>query len=125
MLARAQVQTAAMASRINTALAPMIGKMKMLGMLGGGAAVAGVGFGVKLAADAEQAKMAFEVMLHSASKAETMMRDLRKFAAATPFELPGITEAARALLAFSIPAEDVMGVLQPRRGCRLRSPDSS
>jgi tape measure domain-containing protein len=80
-----------------------------------GAAIGGVslgigGLGVKLAGDMEQAEVAFETMLGSADKAKGLLVDLNKFAASTPFELPGIVDASKKLLAFgstagSIPRE--------------------
>lgn len=71
----------------------------------GGAASAGV-YGVYKAlgpaADMEQYSIQLEVMLGSAEKAKARLADLRKFSAETPFELPGVIEAANLMQAFGI-----------------------
>lgn len=56
--------------------------------------------GAKIASDMEQAEIAFGTMLGSADAAKATLADLTQFAAKTPFELPGITEAARGLIMF-------------------------
>lgn len=81
----------------------------------------------------EQTQVAFENLLGSAQKAETLLADLRRFNVATPFELPQIQNAAKQLLAmgetmneivpdltaigdvgakFSASSEDVNGVIR-------------
>ena len=71
-----------------------------------------LGFGVKLAAEAEQAQVAFKTMLGSAEKAKDVLGDLRQFAAETPFQLPELVGAARKLLAFGTSARDVVAELR-------------
>lgn len=67
--------------------------------LGGLFAAGGfLGWGIKLAADAESAQISFEVLLGSASKAKEVLAELRDFAATTPFEMPELKEAALMLL---------------------------
>lgn len=63
-------------------------------------------------ADYEQKLTSLEVLLQSAEKAETMMENLNKFGAETPFELPEITNATTQLLAFGTAEEEVMTKLQ-------------
>jgi hypothetical protein len=63
---------------------------------------------VKSAADMEMQQAAFETMLGSASKAEAMLKDLAKFAAATPFQLPDLAKGAKTMLAFGIEAEKIL-----------------
>ena len=81
-------------------------------------AIAGVGgamlvrHGVMLAGTLEQNKVAFETMLGSASKADDMLRQIADFAASTPFQLPGLQQASKTLLAFRIPQEEIMGNLE-------------
>jgi tape measure domain-containing protein len=57
---------------------------------------------------AEQTRIQFEVMLGSASKADTMIRQIREFAAATPFETQDLEQATSTMLGFGIAAEDIM-----------------
>lgn len=56
----------------------------------------------------EQTQVAFENLLGSASAAEDMLKDLRAFNVATPFELPQIEAAAKQLLAMGETAEEVI-----------------
>jgi len=81
---------------------------KLTGMLGGGGLLAGIGFGVKYAADAEQASIAFTTMIGDAKKAESLLGDLKKFAAETPFQLPEVRDAGRNLLAMGFSAAQVI-----------------
>jgi len=67
---------------------------------------------IKLAGDLEQAKIAFTTMLWSAEKADDLLRDLSKFAAKTPFELVGIRQNAKQLLAMGIASEDLLPTLK-------------
>lgn len=67
---------------------------------------------IKAAAEAEMTAAAFETMLGSASKAEKMLGDLRSFAAATPFEMTGLTSAAKTLMQFGIESQDVLPTLK-------------
>lgn len=83
----------------------------------GGAAVAGaLGLGavsaIKQAAAFEQSQIAFETMLGSADKAKTLLSDITKFAAATPFELPEIEASAKSMLAFGFSAEEIIPKLR-------------
>lgn len=82
--------------------------------LGGLAAAVGgaIGFGVKLAADLEQAEIAFGTMLGSADAAKTMIAELQAFAAKTPFEFPEIQKGARNLLAFGVAADEIPNTLR-------------
>jgi tape measure domain-containing protein len=83
---------------------------RSLAVVGAAAAVAG-GAAVKLAAQWEQTEIAFTTMLGSSEKAKTFLRDLDKFAARTPFELPGLIDASRKLLAFGFEAESIIPVM--------------
>ncbi|MHB8972620.1 MAG: tape measure protein [Pirellulaceae bacterium] len=111
MLASAQAQTVAAGRAIGGAMKSVGGMaanaVGTLATMGGGAAVAGASWGIKLAADAEQAKVAFGVMLGSAAEADKMLKSLETFAATTPFEIPGVTQAAKSLLAFGVQAKDI------------------
>jgi tape measure domain-containing protein len=82
-------------------------------LAGMGLALAGVGAlvgGVFLrqAGIMEQSKIAFETMLGSATKAQQLLQDITKFAAATPFEIPELVESSKKLLAFGFAAEEII-----------------
>lgn len=72
----------------------------------------GLTFGIRLAAQMEQAEVAFGTMLGSSKKAKAVLADINRFAASTPFELPGLVDASRKLLAFGTPAEELISVLR-------------
>lgn len=78
-----------------------------------GAAVGGafLTMGVRAAVAAEQAEVAFEVMLGSAERAKALLGELTAFAAATPFRFPEIRKGAQALLAFGSEAEEIIPTL--------------
>lgn len=63
-------------------------------------------------AEFEQSKIAFSTMLGSAEKANTLLRDLANFASKTPFELKGIEQSAKQLLAFGIEEEKIVNTLK-------------
>jgi len=67
---------------------------------------------VKAAAEYEQTRIAFENLLQSAEQASAFLRDLERFAARTPFELPQLERAARQLLAFGFAAQDILPMLR-------------
>lgn len=67
---------------------------------------------LSMAADFEQSKIAFEVMLGSAKKGDRLLKDLFDFAAKTPFEFPQIKQAATTLLSLGTSAEDIPDILR-------------
>lgn len=73
---------------------------------------AGVSFGVSLAAEFEKTETAINTILKSTSLTKGVMQELADFARSTPFELPGIAEAARALLGAGTSVGDLKGELQ-------------
>lgn len=81
-------------------------------------AVTGVGlaglvtFGLKSAASLEQAQIGFETLLKSGKRARLFLGDLQKFAAATPFELPGLIDASRTLLGVGVSSKQVIPLLK-------------
>ncbi len=89
---------------VRSAIAPLAAISLAIGASLGGI---GIGTGIKLAADMEQAQVAFEVMLGSADEAKKLLAELDDFAASTPFQLPGIIDAGRKLLAFGSTAQDI------------------
>jgi hypothetical protein len=66
---------------------------------------------VNMAAELEQNTIAFEVMVGSAEKATSLLGDLRKFAAETPFSNKEVTAGARQLLAYGVAAEQIIPTL--------------
>jgi len=81
-----------------------------MGVVGAGI-LALVGTGVKLAADQEQAMIAFTSMLGSAEEAKTFLEGLADFAANTPFELAGLRDSSRMLLAFGFQAKEIIPIM--------------
>jgi tape measure domain-containing protein len=79
-----------------------------LGLLGGAA----VTMGVTTAASMERATISFETLLGSGERARRFLADLNEFAAATPFELPGLIASARQLLGAGQAARDIIPTLQ-------------
>lgn len=80
----------------------------------GFAAAAGVaiGRGLKTAAALEQTEVGLKTLTGSASAAQDMLGKLTGFARATPFEMQGLAENARALLGVGVAADDVIPTMQ-------------
>jgi tape measure domain-containing protein len=77
----------------------------------GGLAAAGAILGVKTAANLETAEVAFTQLLGSGKRARAFLGELKTFAARTPFELPGLVDAARSLVGAGTAAKDVIPIL--------------
>ena len=71
----------------------------------------GLTFGVKLAAEAEQAQIAFETMLGSAESAKQLLTEIRGFAIKTPFQESELIGASRALIAFGEEASNIVPLM--------------
>lgn len=69
------------------------------------------GAALKMAGDMEQAQVAFTTLLGSASEAEKFVKDLQGFAAETPFEMKGLQDSARKLLAFGFQSKQVLPMM--------------
>ena len=67
---------------------------------------------IQTAGEFEKNRIAFESMLGSADKAKKLLEDLVEFSASTPFQLPGLIEGSKQLLAFGIPAEEITDKLR-------------
>ncbi|MEW6183040.1 MAG: tape measure protein [Bacillota bacterium] len=111
-MAEAEAQT----SRLQRAFAlgPATASSKMLagGLLALGAATGvAAGGAVKMAAEYEQSKTAFTTLLGSGKEAEKFLKDLSDFASKTPFELPGLEDSSRRLLAFGFSAEKIIPMM--------------
>jgi tape measure domain-containing protein len=62
---------------------------------------------IKLAIDAEQANAQFEVLTGSLDKARALIGQIKTFAAESPVSLSGARDAAKTMLAFNIPLQEV------------------
>jgi len=94
------------------------GHLKTFATVSGGAVIAAgalaagmVTAGLKTAAGMEQAQIAFSTLLGSGQKATAFIDQLKTFAAATPFEIPGLIDASRQLLGAGAAAKDVIPTL--------------
>jgi hypothetical protein len=63
---------------------------------------------IRAAAQMEQWRVSFEVMLGSASKANEVLGQIREFADTTPFEFPELVQSAETLSAFGFTAEEIL-----------------
>ena len=63
-------------------------------------------------AEMESSQVAFETLLGSGERAKTLMADLQKFGAETPFQLPELTAAAKNLAAFGMGADEIVPKLR-------------
>jgi len=80
-------------------LAGGITKNLVRGALGAVAGVAaGMTWGVKLAAESEQARVGFTTLLGSATAAKVVLAELEKFSASTPFALGELRDGSKLLL---------------------------
>jgi len=66
---------------------------------------------IKMAGDMQANKRAFSTLLGDTKQAEAFLEQLAQFASVTPFELPGLTTAAKKLLAFGFAAQDVIPIM--------------
>ena len=106
-------RTAKVAEESGTGLDKFADKLSKL------AASVGLAFGakelvqnfVKIRGEFQQLDVAFRTMLGSAEKANALMLQLVQTAATTPFDLQGVAQGAKHLLAYGIAAEDVNDTL--------------
>lgn len=66
---------------------------------------------IKMAGDMQANKKAFATLLGDSEQAEQFLSDLARFAAETPFELPGLVAASKKLLAFGFAAQDIIPMM--------------
>lgn len=87
-----------------------------------GQGLAGLGLGISLTGLArqvanvrgefQQLEVAFSTMLQSKEKADALMAEVTDFAAKTPFDLQGVAQGTKQLLAYGSTAEEVVGELR-------------
>jgi tape measure domain-containing protein len=109
-LAEGERKFSGFATRVKNSLFSMRGAMAAA--MGAGAVGVVGRWALGTASALQQAQISFETMLGSAKEATAFMGDLKKFAAATPFELPGLIEAARQLVGAGTAAKDVIPTLR-------------
>lgn len=66
---------------------------------------------VSVGADAEQTKIAFDVLLQSAEKSKVLRTQLQKFADTSPFSTSQTYAAGESLLAFGVKAEGLLPIM--------------
>lgn len=77
----------------------------------GAAAVTGLGFGVKIAADLQTAEVGLTTLLGSTEEARETIERLKVEAARTPFELPGLTQATQLLTSVTKDGDESIDIL--------------
>ena len=103
-------QTRGTLASIGTSTMGVVGQVA--GMLGVGGAIASIGWGVQLHAQAEQTQIAFEVMLGSADSAKTMLADLKAYADKSPFSSIKTNEFAKQLLNYGIAGNKILPTIE-------------
>lgn len=78
---------------------------------------------VTKATDFESTLLGFEVLLRSADDARTLVADIRRFAATTPFNNRELADAGRQLLAYGFTAEKVMPTIKMLGDVSAAMPD--
>lgn len=77
----------------------------------GASVAAATAYPIKLAGEYEQANVAFEVMLGSASKAQTLLKDIETMAAKTPLETDDLVKNSQLLAAYNVQMKDLLPTL--------------
>lgn len=90
----------------------MLGTMAAGGVSAlGGMALGALQTGLETAAGMQNAEIAFTTMLGSAKKAKDFIGQLSAFAAKTPFDFPGLQQAASSLVSAGIDAKQVIPIM--------------
>lgn len=115
-LSKASAQVSSQGQAMGSSFASKLGgavvtAAKAVGVAAGVAGVAAATMGIKTAAGLEQATVAFTTLLGSGQKAKSFLNDLKSFAASTPFELPGLVDGAKKLLAVGFEAKKVIPIM--------------
>ena len=111
---REQVRrTAAQVEQSGMSIEKMFNRIKIAaaGALAGFSVKEFIGKVIQVRGEFQQLEVAFTTMLGSAEKANDLMRQLTKTAASTPFDLQGVANGAKQLLAYGVAAEDVNDTL--------------
>ncbi|HBE69452.1 MAG TPA: hypothetical protein DDW52_15010, partial [Planctomycetaceae bacterium] len=95
------------ASRISNALSSIAAFALPAGL------TAGLGFGVRLAADAQDAELSFKALTGSAEGAKDVIAELNSFSASTPFSFADdVLPAAQQLLTYGFSVEELQDQLR-------------
>lgn len=89
------------AAAVGTAIGSVILKIGELGVAS-----------IKSANQMRQYEIAFSTMLKSADKGRAILQDLQRFAAETPFDVPGVVQSAQQLMAFGFAADEIIPTLR-------------
>lgn len=87
-------------------------KIAATGALAGFSAKAFIQQVATIRGEFQQLEASFTTLLGSAEKAQSMMGDITKLAATTPFDLKGVAEGAKQLLAYGVAAQDVTSTMR-------------
>ena len=83
-----------------------------LGKIGVGVSLAGLVRQIATTrGEFQQLEVAFTTLLQNKEKADALMAEMVDLAAKTPFDLKGVADGARQLLAYGFAAEDITGTL--------------
>jgi len=101
-------------SQIRTGITLSLPGLLNLGLIAGGVAATfkGMSTGFQLAADVEQAEIAWTTMLGSAEQAKGMLQSITEFSKSTPFELPGLRNAARDAFVFGTAQDQILPTMR-------------
>lgn len=99
-------------SNLGATFGKVAGAAKYLGGAVGAAGALAVVSGVKTLASLETTTVGFTTLLGSAKKANDYITWMKKFAAATPFDLAGLTDSARLLIGVGVSAKESKVILQ-------------
>lgn len=107
-------QSQGLLSKMGGSMTSLIAKGAALGagFMGVSAVLSGAKWGLQLAAEAEQAEVAFTTLLGSSEAAQQMLKGLTQFAADTPFDMPELKTAARQLAAFGVEGGQIVPQLK-------------
>jgi tape measure domain-containing protein len=114
-LEQAKTQVAGLGDRLKSAMKAAEPSSKALAasLAAVGAAAGALGLkAIKMAGQMEQGRIAFTTMLGSAEAADAFLRELYDFAARTPFEIEGLQQSARQLLAFGFHAQEIIPMME-------------
>lgn len=121
---RAVAQATSGVDRITKSITPAKATFIGLGSVIGGQAVLGAVKGLANAVSSAVSSMVsnakrietirsqFTTLTGSVANANVLLKDLQKFAASTPFQLPGLADASKKLLGFGFAQSEVIGELQ-------------
>lgn len=87
-------------------------KIAATGALAGFSAKAFIQQVATIRGEFQQLEASFTTLLGSAEKAQSMMNDLTKLAATTPFGLQDVSQGAKQLLAYGVAAQDVTSTMR-------------